>query len=476
MAVKQFVYDMIEKYPVFSNDKEDPTLKSGSEIREIQNSNLRKQIELIAAQHPYYKQIFEKNHIKPGDIRTTDDLVRLPLTYKKDYMQNYEDFRLKPEVKGLWEALFDITYTTGSTTGMPTPFYNTVYDQYTNLLQGIRSSKIVMATPDDVVANLFPVGPIPHIGFMKSMWFPVLLGSPLVSACGGMKFPEFPVTRSLDYAIEMIEKYKCTVTMGIPSFTRRLLMKAQEQGRNYSSLRMMIAVGEPVPKLMRDDMSQRALSMGAKDVFVVTSLGFTECQGNYPECAEMSGSHNPSPDLYFTEVVDEKTGKRLPDGELGLLALTHLNRKGTCLLRYILGDLGAITHEPCAVCGRETDRVIIKIGSTYVTRTKDLVKLKGTLINPELLKDEIAKVKGVLEYQIVYSKVDLNDPFSDDILLIKVAAPDADKEYVEKEVIQKTITAVEIKPKVSFHEPSEIFDPALELKATRIVDLRPKIE
>jgi len=71
---------------------------------------------------------------------------------------------------------------------------------------------------------------------------------------------------------------------------------------------------------------------------------------------------------------------------------------------------------------------------------------------------------------------DLNDPFSDDILLIKVAAPDADQEYVEKEVIQKTITAVEIKPKVSFHEPSEIFDPALELKATRIVDLRPKIE
>jgi phenylacetate-CoA ligase len=476
MAVKQFIYDFINEYPVFKNDVDDPTLKPAEKIREIQNANLRNQMQLLAGQHPYYKRMFKENKVNPDDIKTTDDLARIPLTTKQEYMEHHEEFRLVPEDVGLWEALFDLTYTTGTTTGRPTPFYNTVWDQYTNLQQGIRSSKIVMSTPDDVIANIFPVGPIPHIGFLKSMWFPLVMGAPLVAAGGGMKFPEFPITKPMEYAVEMIEKHRCTVTMGIPSFTRRLLMTAEEQGRDYSSVRMIIAVGEPVPKVLRDDMRQRAQNLGAGEVFVVTSLGFTECQGNYPECAEMSGSHNPSPDLYFTEIVDEETGERLPDGELGLFVLTHLNRRGTCLLRYVLGDLAAISHEPCEACGRETDRVIVKVGSTYCTRTKDLVKVKGTLINPELLKDELAKVDGVIEYQVVFSKVDLGDPFSEDALRIRVATLSRDLEGVEKDIIHRTKASVEMTPKVEFCEPSELFDPTEQFKALRVVDERPPME
>jgi phenylacetate-coenzyme A ligase PaaK-like adenylate-forming protein len=476
MPVKQFVYDFIEKHAVFKSDVDDPTLKTAGEITDIQNANLRDQVQLLGRQSPYYKRMFKENGINPEDIRTTDDLQRIPLTYKKDYMENHEEFRLVAETPGLWEALFDLTYTTGTTTGRPTPFYNTVWDQYTNLQQGVRSSKIVMATPEDVVANIFPLGPIPHIGFFKSMWFPLVIGSPVVASCGGIKFGEFPFTRSMDYAIEMIEKYRCTVTMGIPSFTRRLLMEAEKQGRDYSSLRMIIAVGEPVPRMLRDDMRGRAMNLGAGEVFVVTSLGFTECQGNYPECAEMSGSHNPSPDLYFTEIVDQETGERLPDGELGLFVVTHLNRKGTALLRYVLGDLAAITHEPCEVCGRETDRVIVKVGSTYVTRTKDLMKLKGTLINPELIKDEIAKIKDVIEYQVVFSKVDMGDPYSEDRLVVRIATGSDERDSVAEQVKERVRLAAEMSPAVEFFEPSELFDPTVQLKAMRVLDERPPIE
>ncbi len=98
----------------------------------------------------------------------------------------------------------------------------------------------------------------------------------------------------------------------------------------------------------------------------------------------------------------------------------------------------------------------------------------GTLINPETLRDAIANIRGVTEYRIIFTKEDDKDPYSMDKLLIKIGTPDHDEKEVEREVIEAARQAVEMRPDVIFVPPSEIFDPTAALKATRVLDLRPK--
>ncbi|MHA1604584.1 MAG: phenylacetate--CoA ligase family protein, partial [Candidatus Freyarchaeota archaeon] len=182
--------------------------------------------------------------------------------------------------------------------------------------------------------------------------------------------------------------------------------------------------------------------------------------------------------LYFIEVVDPKTGERKEDGEEGVAAITHLNRRGTVLLRYVLGDIIKLTHEQCPYCGRNTVRILPVSGSVYATRTKELVKFKGTLINPGALRDAIENVGGIAEYQIIFTKSDPNDPYSTDKLVLKVAPTGTvSREELEKRIADAVVKAAEMSATIEWvSSPSEIYDPMVSLKATRVVDLRPPLE
>jgi phenylacetate-coenzyme A ligase PaaK-like adenylate-forming protein len=265
--------------------------------------------------------------------------------------------------------------------------------------------------------------------------------------------------------------------MGVASFIRRLLMQAEEQKRDFGAVRMVRALGEAAPKELREDIRKRLQNMGAGNVFVGNDYGFTEMQGSTTECVELGGCHNPSPDLYYLEVVNPETGERLEDGKAGALAITHLNRRGTVLLRYVIGDLVAITRETCPNCGRNGERVIVATGSTYSTRESELLKLKGVLINPEILRNEVSTTPGVIEYCFVLKKEDSQDPYSSDVLELRVAPlPGTDQESLEKELNERVFNAVEMRPKVVFMEMNSIFDPTVSLKAQRVLDFRPKLK
>jgi len=462
-----------DRWPIYREDQENPCWKSPEEVLEIQNHNLRKQIDLVTKHHPFYQELFRRHGIKGSDIQTLEDLERLPITRKADYMERADDFRLKISPISPRDILYEVTYTTGTTTGKPTPFFNTTHDMFAIALQLKRMCEISWLTPEDVVLNLFPFGIVPHIGFYRTIWYAAATGMKLVFALTGSGFPEFPVHNSMNKALALAEQSGTTVISGIGSYERRFLMEAQEQQRDLSGVRVVLCLGEAVPWGMRVDMKTRLADMGAKEVFISNAFGFTEMQGAMPECTEFGGSHNPSPDLLFIEIVDEETGKRKPEGETGMVAITHLNRRGTVLLRYLLGDIGAMDYGVCPHCGRSGGRLVIKAGSTYATRTKELLKVKGTLINPEIMKNELANIEDVTEYQIVVSKKDAKDPYSMDELIIKIApTAGADLDSLRQVVTDKVRLAAEISPKVQFVRMADIFDPATSLKAQRVVDLR----
>jgi phenylacetate-CoA ligase len=446
--------------------------RSREEIREIQNQRFRHQVTLCFRAHPYYQEVFSRLKLTPDDFQTIEDVQKLPVTTKQDYLSNPEAFRLTPlpEFLPLEHTLWNVHYTTGTTTGIPAPFFNTTYDIFSGGEPFKRFASIIGMTDQDIVINLYPLTPFPHLTSL----FPngvMTVGASVVSPLMSVLDPASP---NLDEIVWMIERHQGTVLGGIPSYVHRIIMQAEELGADFSHVRLVLVVGEPCPRGTREDMRRRLLRVGANrhDLTIRSGLGFTEMQGGTAECVELSGSHIPAPDQFYFEVLDEQSHTPLPDGKPGLFTITHLDRRGTVLLRYAIGDLTAISNEVCPDCGRQGPRII-----TNTVRTFELAMFNGVLINPDGIKEAIASVEGIEEYQIVFTKEQEGDPSSPDTLLVRVAAQPEVQERVRIELVAKVRAAASIRPSIEFvGSRSEIFDPNQKFKATRVVDLRPSEE
>src|SRR5438874_2471867 len=104
--------------------------RSQEEIREIQNQRFRHQVALCFRAHPYYQEVFNRLKLTPADFQTIEDVQKLPVTTKQNYLSKPEAFRLTalPEFLPLERILWSVNYTTGTTTGIPAPFFNTTHD------------------------------------------------------------------------------------------------------------------------------------------------------------------------------------------------------------------------------------------------------------------------------------------------------------------------------------------------------------
>ncbi len=469
------VQNFIQKWRVYREDVNDPAFKSNEEIVALQNTLLSKQIKRLAEGSGYYKKLFNDCIIDPASIRTIDDLEKLPLTKKSDYMVDPESFRLNFAENRVENNLWEVNYTAGTTSGKPSPFYTTVHDMYGCYLAGMRASKIAMLPPAGITVNLYPFGPLPHIGYTRLITRTLGTTRAFVTPSIGMKYDEIPIHRSMDFALDLVESLKPNhlLLTGIPSFIRRFILTAEKEKRDFSNVTDIHLGGEPFNKNARDDMRLRMDNLGAKNVRILNIYGFTELQTTTVECCEFSGNHISSLDLHYFEVVDNN-GKRLPDGETGNLALTHLNARGTSLVRFLVGDLVRIVRDACPYCGRRGGRLMPTEGSIIVTRSSELIKVKGTLINPNLLKEGLLGIKGIGEYQIIIDYKDPRDTLSGDSLIIKIYT-ESDSEKIKKDIIDMCRNTIEMTPRVDFvEEASEIFDTTKSLKSVRVIDRRSK--
>jgi phenylacetate-coenzyme A ligase PaaK-like adenylate-forming protein len=381
-------------------------------------------------------------------------------------MAEPESFRLHcPDLPLRERALWEVNYTTGST-GDPTPLYVTTHDYQAYLFQARRVAEISGVSDRDILANLFPLTAAPMGAFVRSASNAYASGATICGALTGAKLGDFGVQRSLDDAVAMVERHRATVLWGVTSFVRRVIMRAAELNADFTSVRMCGVTGEASTPAMREDIRQRLRSLGARGPVIFDRYGSTE-SGGLAQCHEEGAWHNPAPELLFHEVVDPDTGRRLPDGERGALAITHLDRRGTTLIRYLVGDIVSLSHEPCPHCGRSGDRIV-----GPVIRTKDLLKVKGMLINPAVLFEAIRTVPGVDEFQVVVAKVNPADPFSMDEMILRVAAAAEDQTGLTEALMTAAQGAVQVRPRVVFEDASAIYDPGVEAKATRLVDRR----
>ncbi len=442
---------------------------SSSELGDLwamQGAELAKQVALCAEGSAFYKKLWQIKGVDPRSIRSLDDLDRLPLTSKNDFIGDPEAFRLQcPDLPLQERALWEVNYTTG-TSGNPSPVYMTTHDYLSNMLVARRISEIVGIRDTDVFANLFPVTPAPMGSFSRSAPYAYAAGATVGAAMPGARFSDLQVKSSLDDAVRLVERHRSTVLWGVTSFVRRVIIRAAELGADFSRVRICGITGEASSPAMREDIRSRLRALGACAI-IFDRYGTTEV-GAFAQCREEGDWHNPAPELLHLDIVDPESGSRLPDGERGALALTHLNRRGTVLLRYLAGDVASLAHGACPHCGRIGDRL-----QGPIVRQSNIVKIKGMLVDSDILLDLLRSDPDVEEYQVVLRRQNADDPFSMDELVLRVSSATSDRVHLSGRLAERTSHAVHVRPVIEIVElASSIYDPENESKPKRLVDLR----
>lgn len=438
-----------------------------AKIAAVREENFAATMDLVAERHTWYRRVMAERGLRRGGFGSLSDIVKLAPTDKRDYMSAPEDFRLDtsglaPEMTALW----DVMYTTGTTTGRPTPLYSTTWDFYDILALQRAMLELRGVGEGDVIANLFPLTLWPHGAYARVPHAAAVMNIPVVSALPGNPSEHFRWGRGVDEVVALVARSGATILWGVASYIRRVLIRAHELGADFSAVRLVFITGEAAPETLRADLVGRLVALGARDPFVSISYGATEMQGGLVECAPGSGYHNPAPDQFLIEVVDPETGAPLADGERGLVLLSHLRRRGTVLLRYALGDMSTLSREKCRHCGATAERLV-----SMPERVDSLVKIKGMLVNPDVVTEAIMAAPGVEEFRVEVDRADTADPHAPDrMTLVLALAPGADAAHVAERVKQ----ACGITPAVTVAPRDEIFTPGDTLKAKRFADLRRK--
>lgn len=439
-------------------------------IRAVRDARLARTMQAVGLAHPFYRRRFAGLGIDAAAIRTVDDLERLPLTTKNDYIADPDAFRLDADALPADFAIeervvWDVAYTSGTTGGRPSPFWNTTHDIYGVLDQARRCNEAEGLVPADRIANLYPVAAFPTGAFLSVIRSGMIGGQPVAHGLTGAADSEFRVRNSTAEAVAVLEPFRPTVLWGVPSFVRRFLGEAGERGADFSAVRLVVTSGEPVPPVLREELRASLAALGANDVGFRARYAFTEMQGGLVQCADDAAAQNVVPDIYFLETVDPDTGRRVPCGEEGHLAITHLHRRGTVLLRYVVGDVVTLSTAACPVCGRPGERVV-----ATPRRTGNLVKCRGMLVNTDVVLDYAAALPGIGDYQIEFARAAGIGAMDDMILRLEM---DAD-ESLREEIADAVRRAVSMRPTVEFVPRGSLYDETRSIKARRVIDSRPR--
>lgn len=358
------------------------------EIEAARAEALKATLDLAATRHPLTRRKLAEAGLRRVDLATPADLARLPITTKAELMAAPADALLDldgADVPEEQRIVWDVMHTTGSS-GAPTPFVSTASDFWDILALQRRMLEIRGVGPDDRIANLFPLTRHPHGGFIRVLHAAAALHIPVVSALPGNPGAGFTVGQELDGVVETLARTRPTILWGVPSYMRRVVARAAELGARLPDVRLLFVTGEGLSEEGRAELLARLAAVGAPGARVSISYGMTEIQGGLVECAAGAGLHNPHPEAIAIDVVHPETLRPVPDGEEGLILVSHMRRRGTLLLRYAVGDLGVRGTAPCPHCGRVTERIL---GTPR--RADDLTKIRGMLVNPALA---IAAVEG----------------------------------------------------------------------------------
>lgn len=374
-AAKAGAFDQL---PIFMPEVE---CMDRERIRELQLEKLKKQVRYAYNKVPYYAKRMDESGVSPDDIRTLDDVRKLPFTDKSALRETFPFGMFAVPMDEIVEL-----HASSGTTGKPivVGYTHDDMDVWSDCIA--RLVQMAGVVPGDVAQMAFGYGMFTggfglHYGLQK-------LGCAMIPAGSG----------NTERHISMIEDYGTTVLVATPSYAMRICEVGEQLGYDWesSSLRVGLFGGEPCPPALKDEIESRM------HIVCTDNYGLTEVMGPgvSGECLAQRFQQHIAEDHFLWEVVDPETGETLPEGEFGELVLTPLDKQGIPVLRYRTHDLTRVHTDPCE-CGRTMARM-----DKVRSRSDDMLIIRGTNVFPSQVEDVLKDVQEVTpHYHIVVETV-----------------------------------------------------------------------
>lgn len=417
-------------------------------LEALQLKRLQAVVERVCSNVPFYKESFARAGVGPADVRSLDDLQRLPFTTKQDMRDSYP--------YGLFAApLEEIVriHASSGTTGKPTVVGYTQKDIDTWSELMARSFVAAGAHRGDIIHNAYGYGLF--TGGLGAHYGAERLGASVIPISGG----------NTKRQIMIMQDFGSTVLTCTPSYSLFMAEEARAEGIDFKKLKLRVGIfgAEPWSEAMRGEIEDK-LNLAAIDIY-----GLSEIMGPGVaiECIEAKKGLHIWEDHFIPEIIDPKTGLRLPNGELGELVITTITKQGIPLIRYRTRDITSLTYEPCA-CGRTHVRI-----SRMSGRSDDMLIIRGVNVFPSQIESILVGIEGVEpHYLLIIDRRDNLDTlevqvevderlFSDEIKVLQLLSKRIEKEI--KDVLGITCTAKLVEPRTIQRS---------EGKAKRVIDNR----
>ncbi|MBC8585706.1 phenylacetate--CoA ligase family protein [Youxingia wuxianensis] len=418
---------------------------SREQIKAWQDERLVKTVKHVYDNVPYYRNLMEQKGVTPGDIKSTEDLHKLPFLTKDDLREAYPYGLLAVPLHDCVRI-----QSTSGTTGKRVVAFYTQHD--IDLWDDCCARAIVAAggTADDVVQvcygyGLFTGGPGLNGGSHK-------VGSLTLPMSSG----------NTDRQIQFMTDLGATILCCTPSYAAYLAESILERGlRDKIKLKAGIFGAEAWSEEMRQDI-QNKLGIKAYDIY-----GLTEISGPGVsfECSEQTGMH-VNEDHFIAEIINPVTGEVLPDGEKGELVFTSITKQAFPLLRYRTRDICVLNREKCS-CGRTHVKMSKPMG-----RSDDMLIVKGVNVFPSQIETVLLNKGYPANYQIIVSRVNNSDRLEVQVEMTPEMFSDNLSEISnrEKELVEAMKAMLGIYAEVRLVAPKTIA--RSEGKAVRVIDNR----
>ena len=420
---------------------------SREEIEAVQLKRLQETVARCYDHVAHYREKLDAAGVKPDDIKTLDDIRKIPFTIKEDLRQNYPYKLFAVTMKDVVRV-----HASSGTTGKPTVVGYTRNDIEMWAECIARLACAAGTTPDDIVQitfgyTLFTGAFGLHYGMEK-------LGATVIPISGG----------NTDRQINVLQDFGSTVLVGTPSYAMYLAEAAKKQGIDTKDLPLRLGLfgGEGHTEEMRREI-EKALNIDATENYGLSEVIGPGVSG---ECLVKNGMHI-NEDHFYCEIVDKDTLEPVPAGQPGEMVITSLSKEAFPILRYRTKDITWLIPEKCA-CGRTSMRMAKIQG-----RTDDMLIIRGVNVFPSQIEGVLLDIEDLgPHYEIIVKKDGYMDKI--EVLVEVVDAGLLDKfsalEALEKKIKHQLYTVLNISADVKLVEPESL--KRFEGKAKRVTDLR----
>ncbi len=349
---------------------------SREELQQLQGIRLKETVALVYNNTPFYRKKMDEMGVKPSDINSIDDIVKLPFTTKTDLRDNYP-FGLNAVPMSEIVRI----HASSGTTGNPTVVGYTRKDlnAWTECLS--RAFTAYSADDSDIFQisygyGLFTGGLGAHYGAEN-------IGASVIPMSSG----------NTEKQIKIMHDFGATVLCCTPSYALFIADYIKDSGIDRKNFNLKIGIfgAEPWTENMRKEIESK-LDIKAYDIY-----GLSEIAGpgvGY-ECECQCGTHLCE-DHYYPEIVDPATLQSKAAGEEGELVFTHLTKEGMPLLRYRTKDLTRLHYDTCS-CGRTAVRMDRILG-----RSDDMLIIRGVNVFPSQIESVILELPEFEPHYMIY--------------------------------------------------------------------------